>query len=159
MGLDKEEDLNSCSNRLWGMESKAFDKSNRIRIVILDSSISYLMSSVKAASAVSVKWPRQYQACLKSSTWVKSWLKTSLSRILDCSGSMAIGLVLEIERWDGVFERGFILNFFQNVRKVEVVKEQLHMELRIEETRGDANLSICWNFIVPRRLGAQIFNG
>ena len=47
-----------------------------------------------------------------SSKKFKKWLNASLSRISDCSGSIAIGLVDEIVRGVGVFKRGFIRDFF-----------------------------------------------
>ena len=99
-----------CINRRWGIESKAFEKSNRI--VTFNSSIANLMSSVTTAGAVSVEWPRRLQDCRGSSRLfcsknIDSWLKASLSRIFDCSGSMAMGLGSEMVRGVGVFNETF----------------------------------------------------
>ena len=63
--------------------------------------------------------------------------------ILDCSGKVAMGLVSEILRGVGVLSSGFISYFSQKAGKVEVEKEQLHMDVSMGVTVGDTNLSIC----------------
>ena len=60
----------------------------------------------------------------------RSWLKASLSRIFDCSGSMAIGLVSDIERGDGDFSRGFIRAFSKMGEKTGFQRSSYILMLR-----------------------------
>ena len=54
-----------------------------------------------------------------------------------------MGLASEILSDFGVFSSGFISAFFQEAGKVEVEKEQLHMDVSMGVTVGDTTLSIC----------------
>ena len=56
---------------------------------------------------------------------------------------MTIGLVSEMVRRVVFLSRGFMSAFFQKAVKVEVAKEQLHMEVSIGATVEDTNFSIC----------------
>ena len=125
-----------CSNHRWEIETKAFEKSNKIRIVTLDSSIVNVMSPVTATCAVLVKWHggRKIAVDLVNCFVLKTLTAGQRPLFQGFSGSMAMVLVSEMVSLVVVFNNGLMRASFQYVGKIDVAKEQLHMAVRKGDT-------------------------